>query len=197
MPFKDPESQKQARTWHPLAGETVEQHIEREFAPLRNPDWRCPNCTFGVSVDGEEDVRTKWCSDCAEERQMDIDDDKEWMCGEVESVSCLTKEWDWGPRGQHGHANGLFSLPDMRRLVCAPCGRDTDPIGNASISGMNVGGSTLNSALFARYLSIRHQGGQAADAYVGERPRESFCDTAGNRLGTPPRTILIGSYCKR
>jgi hypothetical protein len=42
------------------------------------------------------------------------------MCGEVESVSCLTKEWDWGPRGQHGHANGLFSLPDMRRLVCAP-----------------------------------------------------------------------------
>lgn len=78
----------------PLAGETVEQYIEREFAPLRNPDWRCPDCTFGVSVDGEEDVRTKWCQDCAEERQMDIEDDKEWMCGEVETVSDLTKEWD-------------------------------------------------------------------------------------------------------
>lgn len=82
------------RSRGPLAGETLEQYIEREFAPLRNPDWRCPDCTFGVSVDGEEDVRTKWCSDCAEERQMDIDDDKEWMCGEVETVSDLTKEWD-------------------------------------------------------------------------------------------------------
>lgn len=94
MPFKDPESQKQARTSHPLADETVEQYIEREFAPLRDPDWRCPYCTFGVSLDGEEDVRTKWCQDCAEERQMDVDDDKEWMCDEAESVSCLTKEWD-------------------------------------------------------------------------------------------------------
>lgn len=76
MPFKDPESQKQARTRHPLAGESVERWIEREFAPLHDPDWRCPNCTFGVSVDGEEDVRTKWCPDRAEERQMGVDDDK-------------------------------------------------------------------------------------------------------------------------
>jgi hypothetical protein len=77
----------------PMADETVEQWIEREFRHLRNPDWRCPFCVFGVCLDGEEDVRTKWCSDCAEERQMDIDDDVEWMCGEVESVSEITGEW--------------------------------------------------------------------------------------------------------
>lgn len=78
----------------PLAGETLEQYIEREFKPLHDLDWRCPDCTFGVSVDGEEDVRTKWCSDCAEERQADAAEDMEWMCGEVETVSDLTKEWD-------------------------------------------------------------------------------------------------------
>ena len=26
----------------PMAGETVEEWIMREFRPLRNPDWRCP-----------------------------------------------------------------------------------------------------------------------------------------------------------
>jgi hypothetical protein len=77
-----------------MADETVEEWIEREFKPLHNPDWRCQYCTFGVSVDGEEDVRTMWCSDCAEERQMGIDEDREWMCGEVESVSELGKDWD-------------------------------------------------------------------------------------------------------
>jgi hypothetical protein len=78
----------------PLAGETVEQYIEREFKPLHDPDWRCPYCAFGVSVDGKDDVRTKWCSDCAEERQTDIDEDREWMCCEVESVCELGKDWD-------------------------------------------------------------------------------------------------------
>ena len=80
----------------PMAGETLEEWINREFRPLRNPDWRCSRCEYGVSLDGEDDVRTKWCLDCAEEYRMWADEDREWMCGEVESVSCLTGEWD-GP----------------------------------------------------------------------------------------------------
>jgi hypothetical protein len=52
-----------------------------------------PFCVFGVSLDGEEDVRTKWCSDCAEERRMYADEDRECMCAEVESVSEITGEW--------------------------------------------------------------------------------------------------------
>jgi len=78
----------------PMAGETMEQWVMRETKPLRNPDWRCSRCTFGISLDGEDDVRTKWCGDCAEERRMFEDEDKEWMCFEVPSVSCLTKQWD-------------------------------------------------------------------------------------------------------
>jgi hypothetical protein len=78
----------------PMPGETIEQWVMREFAPLRDPDWRCPNCVFGVSLDGEEDVRIKWCADCEEERRMYEDDDKEWTCNEAPEVSCLTKEWD-------------------------------------------------------------------------------------------------------
>lgn len=81
----------------PLPGETEEEWIRREFAPLRDPDWRCPNCVYGVSLDGEEDVRIKWCADCEEERRMDEDDDKEWMCNEAPEVSWLTKEWDGSP----------------------------------------------------------------------------------------------------
>ena len=77
----------------PLAGETLEEWIKREFTPLRNPDWRCPHCEFGISLDGEDDVRTKWCPDCAEERHMWADEDREWMRGETPSVSCLTGEW--------------------------------------------------------------------------------------------------------
>jgi hypothetical protein len=77
----------------PMGDETVEQWIEREFKALRSPDWRCPYCTFGVSLDGEDDVRTKWCFDCAEERRMYADEDRKWMCGEVESVSEITREW--------------------------------------------------------------------------------------------------------
>jgi hypothetical protein len=79
----------------PMAGETAEVWIKREFRHLRNPDWRCPFCVFGVSLDGEDDVRTKWCSDCAEERRMCADEDRECMCAEVESVSDLTtRPWD-------------------------------------------------------------------------------------------------------
>jgi hypothetical protein len=78
----------------PMLGETVEEWVMRLTAPLRNPDWRCPNCVYGVSLDGEEDVRIKWCADCEEERRMDEDDDKEWMCNEALDVSPLTKEWD-------------------------------------------------------------------------------------------------------
>jgi hypothetical protein len=78
----------------PLPGETEEEWIMRETAPLRDPDWRCPNCILGVSLDGEEDVRIKWCTDCEEERRMYEDEDKEWMRWEAPDVSCLTKEWD-------------------------------------------------------------------------------------------------------
>jgi hypothetical protein len=78
----------------PIAGETVEQWIMRETRPLRNPDWRCSRCEYGVCLDGEEDVRTKWCADCEEEYRIFEDDDKEWMCNEAPCVSCLTKEWD-------------------------------------------------------------------------------------------------------
>jgi hypothetical protein len=78
----------------PLAGETLDEWIMREFKPLRNPDWRCSKCVYGISLDGKDDVRTKWCADCAEERKMDEDDDREWMCLETPSESCLTKEWD-------------------------------------------------------------------------------------------------------
>jgi hypothetical protein len=75
-------------------GESREDWIDREFGPLHDPDWRCPNCTFRFSLDGDEPERTRWCPDCAEEQRMYEDEDKEWMCGEVESVSCLTREWD-------------------------------------------------------------------------------------------------------
>jgi hypothetical protein len=75
----------------PLAGETVEEDVMREFRPLRNPDWRCSSCEYGVSLDGDDDVRTKWCADCAEERRMYEDEDREWMCFEAPSESCLTR----------------------------------------------------------------------------------------------------------
>jgi len=77
-----------------LVGEKLDDWIDREFEAVRDPDWRCPECTYGFSLDGEEPERTKWCPDCAEERRMYEDEDKEWMCGEVASVSCLTKEWE-------------------------------------------------------------------------------------------------------
>jgi len=77
----------------PKPGESTEDWVMRATAHLRDPDWQCPNCTYGVSLDGD-DVRTKWCQDCAEERQTDIEDDMEWMCGEVETVSSLTRELD-------------------------------------------------------------------------------------------------------
>lgn len=79
----------------PMAGESMEQWVDRESKPLRNSDWRCSKCVYGVSLDGEDDVRTKWCADCAEERKMWEDEDREWMCWEAPSISCLTKEWDY------------------------------------------------------------------------------------------------------
>jgi hypothetical protein len=75
------------------AGESIDGWIDRIFAPLRDPDWRCPNCVYGSNTDPDAE-RTAWCPDCAEERCMWEDEDREWMCGEVESVSCLTREWD-------------------------------------------------------------------------------------------------------
>ena len=78
----------------PLPGETEDQWIMREFAPVRNPDWRCSKCEYGVSLDGKDDVRNKWCADCDEERRWQQDEDKEAECFEAPSVSCLTKEWD-------------------------------------------------------------------------------------------------------
>jgi hypothetical protein len=76
----------------PMADESMEQWVDRECRPLRNPDWRCSKCVYGVSLDGDDDVRTRWCSDCAEERRMWEDDDREWMCWEAPSESCLTTE---------------------------------------------------------------------------------------------------------
>jgi hypothetical protein len=78
----------------PMEGESVEDWVMRECAPLHNPDWRCPFCTFGISLDGEDAPRTRWCFDCAEERKMYSDEDREWMRFETPSVSCLTREWD-------------------------------------------------------------------------------------------------------
>jgi hypothetical protein len=77
-----------------VGDKSMEQWTMREFKPLHNPDWRCGKCVYGVNLDGDDDVRTKWCTDCAEERRMYRDEDKGWMCFEVPSVSCLTKEWD-------------------------------------------------------------------------------------------------------
>lgn len=74
-------------------GESVTEWIDRVFAPLRDPDWRCPNCGYGGDPDPDAE-RTAWCPDCAEERRMYADEDREAMCGEVPSVSCLTEEWD-------------------------------------------------------------------------------------------------------
>jgi len=78
----------------PMDGEDMEQWVMRETGPLRNPDWRCSRCEYGVSLDGVDDVRTKWCGDCWEERMIDATDDMEWMRFETPSESCLTKEWD-------------------------------------------------------------------------------------------------------
>jgi frataxin-like iron-binding protein CyaY len=71
-------------------GESLDEWIERHFAPIRD-DLRCPHC--GYSDPFSDDERTAWCSDCAEERWMDIEDDLELLL-EVPTVSCLTNEWD-------------------------------------------------------------------------------------------------------
>jgi hypothetical protein len=52
------------------------------------------HCTYAFAIDGGDDARIKMCADCAEERRMYEDEDREWMCFEVPSVSRLTKEWD-------------------------------------------------------------------------------------------------------
>jgi hypothetical protein len=71
-------------------GESLDEWIERHFAPIRD-DLRCPHC--GYSDPFSDDERTAWCSDCAEERWMDIEDDLELLL-EVPTVSCLTNEWE-------------------------------------------------------------------------------------------------------
>jgi hypothetical protein len=77
---------------HPLIGETLDQWIDREFAPLHDPDWRCPDCGFGGSTSPVAE-RTAWCTECAEERLMYAIEDEEWIYEKVESASCLTPEW--------------------------------------------------------------------------------------------------------
>jgi hypothetical protein len=71
-------------------GESLDEWIERHFAPIRD-DLRCPHCGYSDPFsDGE---RTAWCSDCREERQMYVEDDLELLF-EVPTVSCLTEEWE-------------------------------------------------------------------------------------------------------
>ena len=89
----------------PKAGESIDEWIDREFAEFRDPDWRCPNCGYGGNPDPDAE-RTAWCPDCMEERLMDEEDDKEWMCFEpAESSSALdspdmlpgsTEDGPWG-----------------------------------------------------------------------------------------------------
>jgi hypothetical protein len=74
--------------------EDLEEWIDREFETLGGDNWRCEHCTYAFAIDGGDDARIKMCGDCAEERRMYEDEDREWMCFEVPSVSCLTKEWD-------------------------------------------------------------------------------------------------------
>jgi hypothetical protein len=78
----------------PYEWESMEEWVDREFETFRDDNWRCEHCTYAFAIDGEGDARIKMCADCAEERKMYEDEDREWMCGEVPSVSCLTKEWD-------------------------------------------------------------------------------------------------------
>src|ERR1700726_866787 len=77
----------------PCEWEDMEDWIDREFETFGD-NWRCPHCTYAFAIDGGDDARIKMCGDCAEERRMYEDEDREWMCGEVPSVSCLTKEWE-------------------------------------------------------------------------------------------------------
>jgi hypothetical protein len=78
----------------PYEWEDMEEWIDREFETFNGENWRCEHCTYAFAIDGGDDARIKMCADCAEERRMYEDEDREWMCGEVPSVSCLTKEWD-------------------------------------------------------------------------------------------------------
>ena len=73
----------------PMEGETMEQWVMRETKPLRNPDWRCPHCEYGVSLDGKDDVRTKWCGDSWEERMMDAAEDLQSQIGRMRAGSAL------------------------------------------------------------------------------------------------------------
>lgn len=78
----------------PYEWEDMEDWIDREFEAFNDGNWRCEHCTYAFAIDGGDDARITMCADCAEERRMYEDEDREWMCFEVPSVSCLTKEWD-------------------------------------------------------------------------------------------------------
>jgi hypothetical protein len=88
----------------PLGEESTEEWVMRETKPLRNPDWRCGKCTYGVSLDGEDDVRTRWCADCDEERILWMQDDLEWM-HDYEVARVYRSQWDMGtvPLGGWAH----------------------------------------------------------------------------------------------
>jgi hypothetical protein len=78
----------------PFPGESMDDWIDRECETLSSDDWRCEHCTYAFSIDGGDDARIKLCAGCEEERRMYEDEDREWMCFEVPSQSCLTKEWN-------------------------------------------------------------------------------------------------------
>jgi hypothetical protein len=78
----------------PYEWEDMEDWIDREFETFNDDNWRCEHCTYAFAMDGGDDARIKMCADCAEERRMYEDEEREWMCFEVPSVSCLSKEWD-------------------------------------------------------------------------------------------------------
>ena len=88
----------------PSSDESIEDWIVRECETLSGDNWRCEQCKYAFSIDDGDDARIELCGDCADERRMYQDEDREWMCFEAPSGSCLTEEWDevpWDRVGIH------------------------------------------------------------------------------------------------
>jgi hypothetical protein len=73
----------------PFPGESIEDWIDRECETLSDDNWRCERCKYAFAIDGGDDARIKFCTECEEEKVMWAQDDWEWIHDrEPEEVFC-------------------------------------------------------------------------------------------------------------